>query len=419
MPATIDFMSTIACLRISVGTDLAAGDLEALSGVVSKIADAYLETTWLWPRRFGLVAPFSFVLADPRATRLDARELQALAAALQTKLFGTKGLGEVCLLMLEGDQTEVMRFAGAHTDELRMLLDGVDDGAFAGRVRKITPTGVISIAPRNGPIDGAPTADELQALPTLAAPPPGVGWRGIYSPAIEAFAGSALVAQTNSRGDPVGEGDDPFALERDLAGLKTVCEAAAAVPAGILFTGFSFSSLVRASVRAALRPALEAIAPPLRPRLGAVLRQVPREPSYGSLAEMLRLLNAYFPVLNLQVGDPEFRIDCIPAESVRSVTLALAGTDERMRLRAIRRFLAARAAYQANHVWQNVANLRTRGELELCRQMQARFVSGPAVTELLRAPIGELAVPFSELPLGAVKKRTLRRVGPVEQRPEV
>jgi hypothetical protein len=410
-------MSTVACLRIAVGSDLAHADSDALAGLVAKVAGAYLETTWLWPRRFGLVAPFSFVLADPRATRLDARELQTLAANLQAKLFGAKGLGEVCLLMLEGDQTEVMRFAGAHIEDLKALLDGVDDGAFAGRICKITPDGVVSVAPLNGPVDGAPTAEELKAMPMLAEPPLGAGWRGVYRLATESFIGAALLAQTNSRGDPVGEGDDPFALDRDLSALRVVVKAAPGVATGLLFAGFSFSSLVRASVRAAVKPSLEALPMDLRPRLGATIRQVPREPSYGHLSEILRLLHPYFPMLNLQTADPDFRIDCIPAEQVRCVTLCLSGSDERMRQQSIRRFLGKQTPYQVNRVWQGVAGVRTPAELELCRSMQPRLISGPAVTDLLRAPLGEMNVRFADLPYGAGRKKVVRRLEPEGPQP--
>src|SRR3954469_12460170 len=105
-------MTAIACLKVFVGDELRFADNDTMAGLVAKGAGAYLETTWLWPRRFGLVAPFSFVLADPRATRLDARELQVLARDLQHKLFGDKGEGEIALLMFEGDQADVMRFAG-------------------------------------------------------------------------------------------------------------------------------------------------------------------------------------------------------------------------------------------------------------------------------------------------------------------
>ena len=44
-----------------------------MADLVSKIASAYLETRWSWPRRHGLVAPFAFVLADPRAIRVTVR----------------------------------------------------------------------------------------------------------------------------------------------------------------------------------------------------------------------------------------------------------------------------------------------------------------------------------------------------------
>jgi hypothetical protein len=394
---------------------MAAVDSEVLAGLVAKVAGAYLETTWLWPRRFGLVAPFSFVLADPRATRLDARELQILAANLQAKLFGAKGAGEVCLLMLEGDQTEVMRFAAAHADEIEALLSGADDGSFAGRICRITPTEVTSVAPQGGPVDGAPSVEELQAIPVASPPPAGADWRGIYRLATESFVGATLNGPAGDRGDPRGEGDDPFVLERDLAGLRTVCKAAPTTQSGLLFVSFSFSSLVRASVRAALKPNLDALPAACRARLGATIRQVPREPSYGGLSEMLRLLHPYFPVINLQTGDPDFRIDCIPAESVRSVTLALSGTDERRRLEAIRRFLGRKAPYQANRVWQNVANLRSPAELDMCRRGQARLVFGPAVSDLAAAPVGDLAVPFAELPYGVTRKRTSKRAEAAEQ----
>ncbi|HWW25806.1 MAG TPA: hypothetical protein VNZ85_07935, partial [Caulobacter sp.] len=137
-------MTAIACLKIFVGEELVFADTDTMAGVVAKVASAYLETHWTWPRRYGLVAPFSFVLADPRATSLDAEELCRMSRDLQYKLFGENGAGEVTLLMLEGDQAEVMRFAGTPALALKTLLDGLDDGAFAGRVCKITPEGAVS-----------------------------------------------------------------------------------------------------------------------------------------------------------------------------------------------------------------------------------------------------------------------------------
>jgi hypothetical protein len=402
-------MSAIACLRIAVGKDLNFADTEVLAALVSKVAGAYLETTWLWPRRFGLVAPFSFVLADPRAVHLDARELQALAADLHHKLFGAKGTGDVCLLMLEGDQTEVMRFAGTHLEELQALLKGTDDGAFAGRICKITPTGVVSVAPPGSPVEGTPPMEALSVMPAPPAPPPpGMGWWGVYRLQAEAFVGSALVVNANRRGDRLTEDDDPFALERDLLGVKAVCDALTTVPTGVLFTGFGFSSLVRASVRAALKPNLEALPLEHRRRLAVTIRQVPREPSYAAVSEMLKLLNARFEMVDLHASDPDFRIDCIPVGSVKSVTLTLSGTDERTRLMSIRRFLGNSSAYKARRVWQGVTGLRSHAELAQCRLLQAPFVSGPIVSEFLRTPIGDLAVPLADLPYPSAGKPVAR-----------
>ena len=68
-------MTAIACLKVFVGDDLCFADSETMPALVAKVAGA----AWIWPRRHRLVAPFSFVLADLRALRLDARELQKLS----------------------------------------------------------------------------------------------------------------------------------------------------------------------------------------------------------------------------------------------------------------------------------------------------------------------------------------------------
>ena len=124
-----------------------------MADLVAKVASSYLESRWLWPRRYGLVAPFAFVLADPRVTLLDPRELQALAAELHNKLFGQESDGDVTLLTLEGDQSEVMRFAGASRAEIGALLRGETDGV-SQRVCKITRHDVVSVNPAGGPIAG-------------------------------------------------------------------------------------------------------------------------------------------------------------------------------------------------------------------------------------------------------------------------
>ncbi|MGH1557576.1 hypothetical protein ACRAWD_06475 [Caulobacter segnis] len=86
-------MTAIACLKIFVGEDLRFGDSETMATLVAKIAGAYLESAWTWPRRYGLVATYAFVLADPRATRLDANELQRMARDLQIRDVRQQGRG--------------------------------------------------------------------------------------------------------------------------------------------------------------------------------------------------------------------------------------------------------------------------------------------------------------------------------------
>ena len=87
-------MAALACLRIVVeaeSSDPAVRD--ALLAMVTKVANAFLEARWRWPRRFGDIAPFAFLLADSRVTTLDVTELVALSQELQLKLFGTAGGG--------------------------------------------------------------------------------------------------------------------------------------------------------------------------------------------------------------------------------------------------------------------------------------------------------------------------------------
>src|SRR4051812_34259986 len=121
-------MTAIACLKILVGDEPWFAENDAMAGLVAKMAGTCLETLWPAPRRHGLMAPFSFLLTDPRVTWLDAGELQPLARDLQAKLSEAKGDIDITLLLFEGDQAEVMRFAGVNGAQLKALADGEDDG---------------------------------------------------------------------------------------------------------------------------------------------------------------------------------------------------------------------------------------------------------------------------------------------------
>lgn len=401
-------MTAIACLKVFVGEDLRFASSEAMAALVGKVASAYLETAWAWPRRYGLVAPYSFVLADPRATRLDANELQAMARDLQLKMFGDRGDGEVTLLTFEGDQTDVMRFASMHGEALKALLAGEDDGEFTGRVCKITPNTVTSIKPPGGPLEGAPPADELAAIEPepppgdindlLDAPKPNTGWWGIYYLNKERFVGSGVDWRMAWNDQAFGAIEDADVAARDLACLDAAREQMARPRPGYMFLPFCFSSLIKPSVRERYRASIEKLPRGLRPRMAASVHDVPREPSYGAIGQIRKFLGPYFSLIDLHVRDPGFRIESLPTGAVNSVTLVLEGADERARLAAISRFLEDPEIYRAKRTWQGVAMVNSLRELDLCRRLKAPFLSGPMVAPLAPVPAGEVACPALNLP---------------------
>lgn len=413
-------MTAIACLKIFVGEDLRFGDAETLAALVAKVAGAYLETAWVWPRRYGLVASYSFVLADPRATRLDARELQKMARDLHVKMFGDKGAGEVTLLMFEGDQTDVMRFASTQGETLKALLAGDDNGEFAGRICRITPDTVTSIKPPGGPLDGAPPIEELAAIEPeppiggiselLGAPQPNTGWWGIYYLARERFVGSGVDWRMAWDNLAFGAVEDADIAARDLACLKAAQTQLSHLDPGYIFFPFSFSSLVKPSVRETYRETIGKFPRALRPRMAASVYDVPREPTYGAIGQIRSFLTPNFSLIDLHVRDPGFRIDSLPAGVVHSVTLVLEGADERARLAAISRFLKDAPTYRAKRVWQGVAMVNSLKELDLCRQLKAPFLSGPMVAPLTKAPTGEIACPALNLPYRSRLERTPQRL---------
>jgi hypothetical protein len=398
-------MTAIACLKVFVGDELKFADNETMAALVGKVAGAYLETTWIWPRRYGLVAPFSFVLADPRATQLDARELQALSRDLQHKLFGDQGAGDIVLLMFEGDQTDVMRFAGIHGAQLKALLEGKDDGSIVGRVCRITPTEVSSVVPQGGPVHGAPPMEELAALPVVAeepGPPARVGYRGVYHGLRQTFIGSVAVwrpAATTSNFGLTSSGEEAAREEEDIPTLGGVAQALAAVSVGVMFFPISFSTMVKPGARALLLPHLEALPPGSRPRLAAAVYDTPRAPSFSALSQVKRFLDPFFSRLDLRVTDPAFQIEELPAGLASSVSLVLPQADEPARLAAISRFMREAPVYRRKQVWQGVTDVRTRRELNYCLDQGVPFLTGGAVTDLLETPLGATQLASLHLPM--------------------
>ena len=310
-------MTALACLKVTIGEELRFGDNETMAAVVAKVAGAYLETKWLWPRRFGMVAPFSFVLADPRASQLDARELQALARDLQHKLFGDTGEGEIALLMFEGDQADVMRFAGIPAAQVAALLAGEDDGSLLGRVCKITPTEVSSIVPKGGPVAGAPPMEDLAREPATPSPAR-VGYRGVFHTGRQIFIGNVAVWREESAATgfgfepPTADGD---VAEHDIPTLRGALAALDKLEVGVVFFPLSFSTLIKPSARAELTPHLAKLPKARRGQLAAAIYDTPRAPSFSALSQIKRYLDPYFCRIDLRVTDPAFQIDDLPPPS--------------------------------------------------------------------------------------------------------
>jgi hypothetical protein len=395
-------MTALACLKIMVGDELRFGDNDTMTALVAKVAGAYLETRWPFPRRYGLVAPFSFVLADPRATMLDARELQAMAHDLHVKLFGHSGDGEVSLLMLEGDRAEVMRFAGMPAHQLKTLLAGEGLGEAIGRVCKITPQGVESLVPVGGPVAGEPPMEALQD----AAPPPPcprVAYRGVFHATRELFVGNVAVWRADEAPNSF-EIDAPASAhgreaDNDIPILRSAREILSKQDSGVLFFPISFSTLIKPSARDQLLPHLKTLPRAARPRLAAAIYDTPRAPSFSAMQAIKVYLTPFFARLDLRVADPAFRVEDLPPDFASSVTLILPDGSESVRLSAISRFLRDAPTYTRKKVWQGVSELRTRRELNACIEQRAPFLSGPAVTDLLEAPTAVTPCSSLHLPL--------------------
>lgn len=395
-------MTALACLKIFVGEELRFADSDSMAALVSKVAGAYLETTWKWPRRYGLIAPFTFVLADPRAERLDARELQDLARALQHKLFGDRGEGDVTLLTFEGDQNDVMRFAGSSAELLKGLLNGEDDGLFAGRVCKITPTGVVSVAPPGGPVAGEPPMEVLRAQEAVMAPAR-TAYRGVFHTQREVFVGNIAVWREAGSVSAFGMEPPPTPDTSDAShDIPTLLGAKAALEggnSGVMFFPISFSSIVKPSTRAELTPYLEALPQGQRPRLAAAVYDTPRAPSFSALSQLKRYLDPFFGRIDLRVTDPAFQIDDLPPDLAASVTLTLPDVAEGVRLLAIARFMRDAAGYRRKRTWQGVTDVRNRREVNACIEHGVPFITGAGVTDLLETPASVSPCSALHLPL--------------------
>ena len=414
-------MTALACLRILIDPDRAAAGGETLAALVNKVADAFLESRWRWPRRHGPIAAYAFLLADPRAAQLDPHELSGLSDELQLKLFGSSEAGAICMAMLEGEQEMVTRFAAIDPAELRRVLkDGGTIEGLTGRMTEITPQGARVVSPPDqaGPMrtvaEAARTAtarasSTVSPMARRAPPPPDDGieasFRAVWCTLKDSFVGSGLVArQRGARGfysvvdGPAEKPHPDHAADFDITCIKAAPRALVGSQ-GLLFLPISFSSTVQKSAREAYAEALEFLPQHGRPRLAAAVYDVPRAPTFAAINQLKAFLTPYFGFVDLQVSDPGFQIEALMMEAVNSVTLSLPEVEEGGRMAAATRFMANRDAYQRRRIWCAITNVRTRRELDFCIRMRTPFLSGKAVSDHLVAPADPVKFAVARMPL--------------------
>jgi hypothetical protein len=410
--STADLVSpAMACLRVSILSPLGGQDEHELQSLVSKLVNAFLQVRWEWPRQFEQMTPYAFVLTDPRSDRMDKRGLKALAGELQLKLFGSDGEGEVSLLLFEGSDMEVHRFARLSVDDVeRMLAGEALHPPFEGTLDHI----LADLARDDGPIWSGPPAevDEPPLLPARSPTPRRTSgfdpvYAGLYLTSTHSMIGSIALARRQRRDRslfPDLSASEALpglsAEEFDCACVDSAQEALRHGATGLLFVPLSFSSLVRPSARRLYARFLCNLPADERIRLGAAIYDTPRAPSYFALSNIRRFLDPFFGELNLQVRDPAFEVERLAPEMVSSVTLALPPEREPAeRLAAIRRFMLKRDTFKKKRIWPGVSPVANKAELEACLALRVPVLGGPAVADLQDRPLAARMMSLDSLPV--------------------
>lgn len=429
--STADLVSpAMACLRVRILGAPGGHTADDLQALVAKVINAFLQTRWEWPRQFEQMTPYAFVLTDPRADRMDKRALKALAEELQLKLFGAEGEGEVSLLMFEGSDVEVHRFAGLSVDEVERMaagepmtppFEGTLDRITAdrGREARLDRMGALGERLQATPAPVSPVnAFDLDDLdvepPERPSPPPRPAgpielvYGGLYLTMTQSFVGSLALCRRRRRDRhlyPDLGASTPlpgFEVEAfDQGCVQAVLGALADDAAGLLYTPLSFSSLVRPAGRRAYARFLCHLPAEHRDRLGVAIYDTPRAPTFAALSTIRRFLVPFFGEIGLTVSDPLFEVEKLPPDMVSSVTLAPPDREPAERIAAIRRFMAKRDAYKKRRIWPAVSALRNRVELDACLGLRVPMIGGPAVADLSIRPAGARTVDNADLPLKA------------------
>ena len=401
-------MTAFACLRVLMPPTPPQQGGGTLAASVSKVVLAYLEGRWQWPRRHGEISEFAFLLADPGATELNPLELASLSRELHLKLFGTSAMGEICMVMLEGDSEMITRFAAINVAELRRI---ISDGGFiegiAGRITEITPQGARVVSPPDQVGSTKPGTDGLSEA-SSTTPPDVAGietnFRAIWNTSKQAFIGNGLGARPMGARSifsiidgPDAKPRDGSAFDFDIASIKAA-EHALRCSLGFLFLPISFSSFVQRTARKAYTDALDSLPVQAKVRLAAAVYDVPRAPSAAAMHELRTILEPYFSVIDLQIDDANFEPSDLKTGAVTSITFSLPNIEDLSRRSEASRFMSKRDDYKNRRIWQAISNVRTRRDIEFCINNRVLFLSGRGVSGELTNPVKPVYCEAAHLP---------------------
>ncbi len=401
-------MTAVACLRVAVDAAKTGMSAAALGPLVAKFSILYLESRWLWPRQFQPLTHYSYLLTDPRADELDVRELARLSDELQTKLFGTGSDGEIALLLFEGSPEAASAFAAL---DAAALVAALADPALlpsGGRLTRIVAPSAANEEPEDLSEQLAQPAEPVLEQEAIAAPeqamPALEGLQGVYFIPRGLFMGD-VVSSTPGRAhthlsvvegaEHVPEDSTTFDADCVIAAMRYLAEGAKAT----LFLPVCYSNIVRPSQRDAYEQILSVLPASCRRQLTATVYETPRDPAFGALSQIRRMLDKYVANIDLQTHDPGFEIEKLTPQAVNSVTLVLPDLDLRARLAVLRRFTDRLGLYRSRQVWGGVTNVRNRAELQACVAAKVPFVTGAGVCRLQMSPVGGRLQPLDVLPI--------------------
>ena len=405
-------MAAVACLRVAVDAERTGLSPVSLGPLVSKFVASYLETRWLWPRKFEPLTHYAFLLTDPRTDQTDIRELAPMSDELQARLFAKApdGGGEVALLLFEGSPEAARAFASLSVEALGAALEDPERLPAGGRLTRLTSPGAVGQDPE---VLRVPLMDEAEAsvaAGALAAKPlrlPALeGAQGVYFTPRGLFVGDMVSSTPGSSRIHYSLADGPDHMPENTAAFDADCVIAAMrfLTEGVkamLYLPICYSNIIKPTQRRDYERILSVLPERCRGQLAAAVYDVPRDPHFGALTQVKEMLTKYVASIDLRTPDPGFEIEKLAHQAVTSVTLVLPDAEPRVRLATLRRFIDRYDLYRRKQVWPAVTNIRSRAELEACTAAKIPFVTGPAVCRMQSLPVGGRMQPLAELPVRA------------------